>query len=72
MQPYTDYDLNQEETHESTTAYGLHFLEMIRRTKDKRYGLAILLENPVQVLVQNYTTLDQQQQMTPLHSFHEA
>lgn len=37
MQPYTDYDLNIEETHESTTAYGLHFLEMIRRTKDKRY-----------------------------------
>ncbi|KAK3354663.1 Bromodomain-containing protein [Neurospora tetraspora] len=33
--PYTDYDLNIEETHESTTAYGLHFLEMIRRTKDK-------------------------------------
>lgn len=33
--PYTDYDLNVEETNESTTAYGLHFLEMIRKTKDK-------------------------------------
>jgi len=28
----------KSETHESTTAYGLSFLEMIRRTKDKRYA----------------------------------
>ncbi|KAK4242671.1 Bromodomain-containing protein [Achaetomium macrosporum] len=33
--PPTDYDLLKGETHESTTAYGLHFLETIRRTKDK-------------------------------------
>ncbi|KAK1828548.1 Bromodomain-containing protein [Podospora conica] len=33
--PITDYDLARGETHESTTAYGLHFLDMIRRTKDK-------------------------------------
>ncbi|KAH6634227.1 hypothetical protein B0J18DRAFT_12148 [Chaetomium sp. MPI-SDFR-AT-0129] len=31
----SDYNLLQGETHESTTAYGLHFLETIRRTKDK-------------------------------------
>ncbi|KAK5663543.1 hypothetical protein OQA88_3974 [Cercophora sp. LCS_1] len=33
--PTTDYDLSKGETNESTTSYGLHFLEMIRRTKDK-------------------------------------
>jgi hypothetical protein len=38
MQPITEYDLAQGETSESTTSYGLHFLEMIRRTKDKRYA----------------------------------
>lgn len=27
----------QAESHESTTAYGLQFLEAIRRTSDKRY-----------------------------------
>ncbi len=32
----SDYNLLQGESHESTTAYGLHFLETIRRTKDKR------------------------------------
>lgn len=57
MQPYTDYDLNIEETNESTTAYGLHFLDMIRKTKDKRYGIATLHENPVQVL-SHCTALD--------------
>ncbi|KAL2135503.1 hypothetical protein VTI74DRAFT_8234 [Chaetomium olivicolor] len=31
----SDYNLLQGETSESTTAYGLHFLETIRRTKDK-------------------------------------
>ncbi|KAL2199098.1 Bromodomain-containing protein [Corynascus similis CBS 632.67] len=31
----SDYNLMQGETRESTTAYGLHFLETIRRTKDK-------------------------------------
>ncbi|KAL2184402.1 hypothetical protein L209DRAFT_757879 [Thermothelomyces heterothallicus CBS 203.75] len=31
----SDYNLLQGETRESTTAYGLHFLETIRRTKDK-------------------------------------
>ncbi|KAK4229721.1 hypothetical protein QBC38DRAFT_358705, partial [Podospora fimiseda] len=30
-----DYDLMKGESPESTTAYGLHFLETIRRTKDK-------------------------------------
>ncbi|KAL2165342.1 hypothetical protein VTH06DRAFT_639 [Thermothelomyces fergusii] len=33
--PPSDYNLLQGETRESTTAYGLHFLETIRRTKDK-------------------------------------
>ncbi|KAK1755277.1 Bromodomain-containing protein [Echria macrotheca] len=33
--PPTDYDLSKGESYESTTSYGLHFLEMIRRTKDK-------------------------------------
>ncbi|KAK3984865.1 hypothetical protein QBC44DRAFT_336131 [Cladorrhinum sp. PSN332] len=33
--PFTDYDLMKGESPESTTAYGLHFLETIRRTKDK-------------------------------------
>jgi hypothetical protein len=33
----------QGESPESTTAYGLHFLETIRRTKDKRWvGLRAL------------------------------
>jgi hypothetical protein len=41
MQPTTDYDLSQGESPESTTSYGLHFLEMIRRTKDKRYACGI-------------------------------
>jgi len=36
MQARSNYDLSKGETPESTTAYGLHFLEMIRRTKDKR------------------------------------
>ncbi|KAK4193472.1 Bromodomain-containing protein [Podospora australis] len=31
----TDYDLMKGESPESTSAYGLHFLETIRRTKDK-------------------------------------
>ncbi|KAK4105688.1 hypothetical protein N658DRAFT_128347 [Parathielavia hyrcaniae] len=31
----TDYNLMEGETPESTTAYGLHFLDTIRRTKDK-------------------------------------
>ncbi|EAQ93473.1 hypothetical protein CHGG_01708 [Chaetomium globosum CBS 148.51] len=31
----SDYNLMQGETRESTSAYGLHFLETIRRTKDK-------------------------------------
>jgi len=39
MQPPSDYDLSQGESPESTTSYGLHFLDMIRRTKDKRYVL---------------------------------
>ncbi|KAK3942759.1 Bromodomain-containing protein [Diplogelasinospora grovesii] len=33
--PPTDYDLFKGESRESTTAYGLSFLEQIRRTKDK-------------------------------------
>jgi len=36
VQPITDYNLSNGESHESTTAYGLYFLDMIRRTKDKR------------------------------------
>jgi hypothetical protein len=35
-QPISEYNLAKGESYESTTAYGLHFLEMIRRTKDKR------------------------------------
>uniref|UniRef100_A0A0B7K5B8 Bromo domain-containing protein n=1 Tax=Bionectria ochroleuca TaxID=29856 RepID=A0A0B7K5B8_BIOOC len=33
-----EFDLSKGETPESTTAYGLAFLEQIRRTSDKRYG----------------------------------
>ncbi|KAL1838115.1 hypothetical protein VTJ49DRAFT_3020 [Mycothermus thermophilus] len=33
--PPSEYNLLEGETRESTTAYGLHFLETIRRTKDK-------------------------------------
>jgi hypothetical protein len=42
VQPTTDYDLSKGESPESTTSYGLHFLEMIRRTKDKRYAIMLL------------------------------
>ena len=31
-----DFDLSKGESRESTTAYGLSFLEQIRRTADKR------------------------------------
>ena len=36
--PLQDFDLSKGESRESTTAYGLSFLEQIRRTADKRYG----------------------------------
>lgn len=32
-----DFDLSKGETRESTTAYGVSFLEQVRRTADKRY-----------------------------------
>lgn len=34
-----DYDLSKGESRESTSAYGLNFLEQIRRTADKKYVL---------------------------------
>jgi hypothetical protein len=33
---FTEFDLSKGETRESTTAYGLSFLEQMRRTADKR------------------------------------
>lgn len=36
--PLQDFDLSKGESRDSTTAYGLSFLEQIRRTADKRYG----------------------------------
>lgn len=33
-----EFDLSKGESRESTTAYGMSFLEQIRRTADKRYG----------------------------------
>lgn len=34
-----DFDLSKGETRESTTVYGHAFLDLIRRTADKRYGI---------------------------------